>query len=417
MSNSMQHRISSSVFVTALVALVSLVGGGKSCLGMENPAVKYCLTLGYQFIGTTDSLGNMAGHCLLPDNTKAEVWDFFRGKVGQQYSYCARKGFRTETRARSHYQGFTTQRAVCVGEGDRPGKKTGVELDLLDLLQSEEEGFIRYSPRQIPSNAISRRSEKYSEIPSRTLPETFDWRDQHQHTYIGPVRDQGACGDCYAFGVAAAAEAAYNIHHLKFDENTVDFSESYIAWCLGAYGPYSEHFSGCNGADFEYAELESMTREGVTQEHHFPYIEEDPGSCTHHNDPVHIFSGWGRIAPNDIAGIKNAIMEYGVLDASILAPAELIFYSGGIYTNEQTDCPDGAWTATNHGVALVGWGYDAVQGGYWILRNSWGAGWGKNGYMRIAMKAARVACSTAFLKYTPPPSMPSIPALYLLRKE
>lgn len=385
---------------------------------MENPAVKYCLTLGYKYIGTTDSKGNEEGHCLLPDNTRADVWEFFRGKVGQEYSYCAREGFRTETRTRPHSQGFTTQRAVCVGGTDRPGMKTGVEVDLLDLLQSREEGFIQHSPRKTPSAAVLRRAEKYSEFPGTALPEAFDWRFRNQHSYIGPVRDQGACGDCYAFGAAAAAEVAYNIRHDKYDENTIDYSESYIAWCLGTYGPYSEHFSGCNGADFEYAEFEALTREGIIQERYFPYIEEDPGSCTHQNDPVHIFSGWGRIAPNDITGIKNAIMEYGILDAAILAPAELIFYSGGIYGDGQTDCPDGFRTATNHGVALVGWGHDAVQGDYWILRNSWGAMWGENGYMKIAVKAARVACSTAFLAHPHQPSMPLIPAaLYLLRKE
>lgn len=382
---------------------------------MENPAAKYCLTLGYQYIRTTDSSGNVKGHCWLPDNTQVEVWEFFQGKAGQQYSYCARKGLRTETRTRSHAQGFTTQRAVCVGREDRPGMKAGVELDLLDLLLSQEKGFIRHSPRQIPSGAVSRKPEIYSEIPTRAIPDTFDWRDQDQHSYIGPVRDQGACGDCYAFGAAAAAEAAYNIHFHKYDEKTVDFSESYIAWCLGAYGPYSEHFSGCNGADFEYAELEALTREGVTQEQYFPHTEEDPGSCTHQDGHRHIFSGWGRIAPNDIAGIKNAIMEYGVLDAAIFAPAELIFYSRGIYSDEETDCPDGACTATNHGVALVGWGSDGVQGDYWILRNSWGAGWGENGYLKIAMKAARVACSTAFLQS--PASMPPLPAMYLLGRE
>ncbi len=103
---------------------------------MENPAVKYCLMLGYQYIGATDSSGNETGHCLLPDNSRVEVWEFFQGKVGQQYSYCEQKGFRTETLTQSPSPGFITQRAVCVGP-DHPGTKDGVELDLLDLLQSQ----------------------------------------------------------------------------------------------------------------------------------------------------------------------------------------------------------------------------------------------------------------------------------------
>jgi len=413
----MPLRLSFSAALTALLTFFSLLGAAQSCLGVENPAVKYCLALGYQYIGTADSSGNAQGYCRLPDNSLVEAWAFFQGMSGQQYSYCAGKGLRIETRTRAHPQGFTTRRAVCIADENLPGMKAGTELDLLELLQGQGKGFIQLSPRQAPLNAVSPKSEQFNEIPARMLIETFDWRDQDQHSYIGPVRDQGACGDCYAFGAAAAAETAYNIRHHRYDENTVDFSESFIAWCLGAYGPYSEHFSGCNGADYEYAELDALTREGVTLELNFPYTEEDPGSCTHNNDPVHIFSGWGRIPPNDTAGIKKAIMKYGALDAAIFAPADFIFYSGGLYSDGQTECPDGAWTETNHAVALVGWGKDAVTGEYWILRNSWGVGWGENGYMKIAMKAARVACATAFLQYTPPAYFPPIPALYLLRKK
>lgn len=36
----------------------------------------------------------------------------------------------------------------------------------------------------------------------------------------------------------------------------------------------------------------------------------------------------------------------------------------------------------NHGVQIVG--VDVV-GGYWIIRNSWGTGWGNNGYMKLAL--------------------------------
>ncbi len=44
----------------------------------------------------------------------------------------------------------------------------------------------------------------------KTLPAAFDWRNYNGHSYIGPVRDQGGCGSCYAFGASAAAEGVYN---------------------------------------------------------------------------------------------------------------------------------------------------------------------------------------------------------------
>jgi len=46
-------------------------------------------------------------------------------------------------------------------------------------------------------------------------------------------------------------------------------------------------------------------------------------------------------------------------------------------------------TSLNHGVAIFGYGTqtgNATQGpiDYYLVRNSWGSGWGDNGYVRIA---------------------------------
>jgi Cysteine protease len=54
----------------------------------------------------------------------------------------------------------------------------------------------------------------------------------NQKSYIGPVRNQGDCGSCYAFGAIAAAEAVYNLKYDLYDTNCADFSESYLAFCL-----------------------------------------------------------------------------------------------------------------------------------------------------------------------------------------
>lgn len=49
-------------------------------------------------------------------------------------------------------------------------------------------------------------------------------------------------------------------------------------------------------------------------------------------------------------------------------------YKSGIYDT-------GCGTALDHGVVAVGYG-----DGYYIIRNSWGTGWGEGGYMKIAIK-------------------------------
>jgi uncharacterized protein (TIGR03382 family) len=64
-------------------------------------------------------------------------------------------------------------------------------------------------------------------------------------------------------------------------------------------------------------------------------------------------------------------------------------YTGGVFKGS-------ACSQANHAVVLVGWD-DA--GGYWHMRNSWGADWGENGYMRIAYGANVVGTSAVYAVY------------------
>jgi C1A family cysteine protease len=252
-----------------------------------------------------------------------------------------------------------------------------------------------------------------SERLGATLPSSFDWRNYNGRSYIGSIRNQGSCGSCYAFAAAAAAEGTYNRAMGLYDGNCVDFSESFIIWCLGKYGPYYAHFSGCDGADYDYQELEALTVEGVCLESSFPYTIIDPGSCTHWGDPRTVFSSWHRIACNDIDAIKTAIMTYGVVDAAVYAGIAFQAYSSGVYSDTNTSCSSYPcyYTATNHAISLVGWDDNPPEGGggCWILRNSWGETWGEGGYMRIRYSAARVACEACYLTYpgVTPTSTPS----------
>jgi len=245
------------------------------------------------------------------------------------------------------------------------------------------------------------------------LPASFDWRSRDGRSYIGPVRDQGNCGSCYAFAAAAAAEGTYNWANGFSDGSRVDFSEAFIAFCLTNH--YSQHFSGCDGADYDYYELEALTRYGICDESAFPYTDHDQSCPLSPYPPLKKFQSWYRIPCNDIEAIKTAIMTYGVVDAAVYVGTAFEGYSGGIYQDSNINCTGSPcyYTPTNHAIALVGWN-DNNGDGYWILRNSWGTGWGENGYMRIKYTSAYVACEAAYLVYgevqpTPPPAPTPVP--------
>ncbi len=273
-----------------------------------------------------------------------------------------------------------------------------------DMRPEMKEKFFSRRPSLFPRLAdVSEDIGPLARHLGKQLPSQFDWRDYGGHSYIGPIRDQGYCGSCYAFAACAAAEGTYNWSTGKYDDNCADFSESYIIWCLGRLPEYSNHFFGCSGADYDYYEVEAHTVEGVCSEEDFPYTINDPGSCTHWEDQTTVFTSWHRIPCNDIDAIKTAIMTYGVVDAAVYAGGAFQAYNSGIYEDSNTSCYSSPcyYTPTNHAIALVGWNDngDPENNGYWILRNSWGTSWGEDGYMRIKYRAALVACEVVYVVY------------------
>ena len=86
---------------------------------------------------------------------------------------------------------------------------------------------------------------------------------------------------------------------------------------------------------------------------------------------------------DNVTVIMAEIYARGPVKASINAEG-IVKYEGGIITN--TSFP-GVWNRThNHGVSLVGWGYDTThQIQYWIIRNSCCTYWGEMGFFRLQL--------------------------------
>jgi len=408
-----------SVFIFLLAAFIV-----TPLFALPNPAAVYCERLGYQYkiVKTAEA---ETGVCIVGRGIEFNAWDFYRGKDGKEYSYCAQYGYDIESE-RKDEGGFFTECAVCVkrskgGEERIPMlelmKKNGEPL--MDLGESgaklkggsncEECRKSREECNTCPDIEAKESTPSIIKGTNRQLPSSFDWRDKDSHAYIGAIRDQGACGSCYAFAAVASAEGTYNYASGLYDGNRAEFSESFIMWCLGRLAEYNPHFYGCDGADWEYAELEALTTDGICSLANFPYTTVDPGACTHWGDPLTIFSDWGRVACSDVDAIKTAIMTYGPVDAAVLVGTDFQNYDSGIYSDANTDCPGDPggigeecyYTYTNHAIGLVGWDDNPPEGGggVWILRNSWDTTWGESGYMRIRYTSARVACEATYLQY------------------
>lgn len=82
------------------------------------------------------------------------------------------------------------------------------------------------------------------------------------------------------------------------------------------------------------------------------------------------------IPPNDELSVMKAVANGVVTVGMDPYGDDFMLYSEGVFT-----APGG--TTSMHALNVVG--YDETPEGiqYWIVRNSWGEGWGEKGYVRM----------------------------------
>lgn len=221
------------------------------------------------------------------------------------------------------------------------------------------------------------------------LPAAFDWRTQGG---LPPIRDQRACGSCWAFSTVGALEGNVKIK----DGVLQDFSEQYLVSC-------NQEGWGCDGGswahDYHLNKVPPGEPEaGAVPEASFPYAALDL-PCNPPHPHVSRINAWrfvsGSVSVPDTTAIKRAILEYGPVAASVCAGPAMQGYRGGIFSTDERCNP----YAVNHAILLVGWDDNQGPAGIWILRNSWGTGWGEAGYMRIAYGTSKVGSGANYVVY------------------
>lgn len=217
------------------------------------------------------------------------------------------------------------------------------------------------------------------------LPTAFDWRELDGCT---PVKDQGNCGACWAFATVGALESAILIK----DGVTVDLSEQWLVSC-------NRDDYGCDGGWFAHEyHLDTPDRcggTGAVLEAAFPYAQTQL-ACGCPFPHSYSITAWAYVDTEStvptVDDLKQAIYTRGPVSASVYADAGFQAYTGGIYNR----CVNGE---VNHGILLVGWDDNQGPHGVWIVRNSWGAGWGEAGYMRIPYDCANIGFGACYVEY------------------
>jgi C1A family cysteine protease len=197
------------------------------------------------------------------------------------------------------------------------------------------------------------------------LPAAWDWRDVDGRNYVTPVKHQGDCGSCTAFGTAATVESGLKIA-LQDPDLDVDLSEAHLYFCYAR--------RDCERGMWPPEPLDAIRDHGVVDESCYPYVgrKQDCNVCGDANTRLTFIDSWRRYVTT--ASMKIWLTSMGPLIACFSVYSDFRRYRSGVYTQVTGEYEGG------HTVSVIG--YDDNDG-CWICKNSWGTGWGNNGFFRI----------------------------------
>lgn len=261
------------------------------------------------------------------------------------------------------------------------------------------------------------------------VPEDRDSGYDPAKARINAIRNQGIYGTCWAFSAIAAVESnvytqlqkagiPYNVQTKPYD-----LSEWYLAWISAAapteveedsvyhsrppevhnyYRPFAmKVYQG----GFPFREVEVMMANGTGLIWEQGETVKNIVAPKKYLPPVLQLKNILMVPEGKAANramIKQMIKEYGAISFALNCdPMRKNTFATAFYGSKAGP--------VNHGIDVIGWDDDFVftaknmkdavipkQKGAWIIRNSWGDGWGENGYAYLSYADKTSMMFTAF---------------------
>jgi len=201
------------------------------------------------------------------------------------------------------------------------------------------------------------------EVTMRSLPASIDWRKANGNFVTSP-KSQKKCGSCWAFAMTGALES-YVLRMQNRPGQDLDLSEQVMLSCSGA---------GSCGGGILFPRF--LAKTGLPVESAYPYAGTKSacgGAAPGWEQSTYKIAHWGFVW-DTVKQIKSALVNYGPLPTSMRVHEDFMDYKSGVYSYTSGKSIGG------HAVLLVGYD-DAEQ--CFIVKNSWGPGWGEDGFFRI----------------------------------
>lgn len=247
----------------------------------------------------------------------------------------------------------------------------------------------------------AKRTQSTGAARAAALPRSYDIR---RLGWVPPVRDQGDCGSCWTFGAMASVES-----RLRQRGVASNFSEA----DLNRYHGFDN--APCDGGNIWMSTAYFARWSGPVSEADVPYpyaavnsvVNATPGvKVRQHIQGVNFLPDRGTSTDNDTW--KSAVMQSGATDVSFM-------YDDAYYNEDTYSYWNGKDNGANHEVAIIGWddnypkeNFKSIEGqlpagdGAFLIRNSWGAGWGNKGYFYISYYDTSLQEAASFKKIAAP---------------